>query len=118
MRHPVSVGLRACLADWIVAVLDSPKGHYRTEPYALPLDGALFRRCCLWLALSGGRSPRGHDKSELGASAWRTAHTDGSAVGLNEAFNDVQAKTGTAAALAPPELAEHAGRYIGRDALA
>src|SRR5215472_12650520 len=100
-----------------IAVLDSPKGDYRTER---PL-GALR------VSPSGGSRPRGHDKSELGAAAGRAAHADRAAVRLDEALDDVQAETGAtavlasaaaAAGLAAPELAEHPGGHVRRDALA
>src|SRR6266571_5842079 len=100
-----------------IAVLDSPKGDYRTER---PL-GALR------VSPSGGSRPRGHDKSELGAAAGRTAHADRAAMRLDKTLDDVQAQTGAAAVpasaaaaagLAAPELAEHPGGHVGRDALA
>src|SRR5271165_3751522 len=92
-------------------------GDYLTEPSRVaprvsPLDG---------------RCPRGHDKSELGAAAGRTAHADGAAVRLDETLDDVEAQTGAAAVLASaaaaaglaaPELTEHPGRHVRRDALA
>src|SRR5208337_2996011 len=74
-----------------------------------------------------GSCPRGHDKSELGAAAGRAAHADRAAVCLDETFDDVQAQTGAAAmlasaaaaaGLAAPELTEHPGRHVRRDALA
>src|SRR5208337_5668785 len=74
-----------------------------------------------------GSCPRGHDKSELGAAAGRTAHADRAAVCLDQTLDDVQAKTGAAAmlasaaaaaGLAAPELTEHPGRHVRRDALA
>src|SRR6266851_4073365 len=98
------------------AVLDSPKGDYRTEPSLGPRGGRPL----------GGSRPRGHDKSELGTAAGRAAHADGAAVRLDQALDDVQAETGAAAVLAPaataaglaaPELAEHPGGHVRRDAL-
>src|SRR5208283_2212415 len=74
-----------------------------------------------------GRCPRGHDKSELGAAAGRTAHADGAAVCLDQTLDDVQAQTGAAAmlasaaaatGLAAPELTEHPGRHVRRNTLA
>src|SRR5712691_2339169 len=84
------------------AVLNSPKGDYRTErslaaSRVSPLDGS---------------RPRGHDKSELGAAAGRAAHADRAAVCLDEALDDIQAETGAAAALTAPELAEHPGGHV------
>ncbi len=55
-----------------------------------------------------GWSARGHAKSELGSAAGRTADADRAAVRLDQALDDVEAQTGAAAPLAPPELPEHA----------
>ena len=97
-------------------MLDSPKGDYRTER---PL-GALR------VSSSDGSRPRGHGKSELGPAAGGAAHADRAAVRLDEALDDVQAQAGAAAVLASaaatglaaPELAEHPGGHVRRDALA
>src|ERR1700749_1417345 len=111
------LGVPRLSAQGPIAGLDSPKGDYRT---ARP-PGALR------VSSSDGSRPRGHGKSELGAAAGRAAHADCAAVGLDEALDDIQAETGTAAVLAPaaaaaglaaPELAEHSGGHVRRDALA
>ena len=44
-------------------------------------------------------------------------HDDVAAERLDQALDDVEAKAGAAAALAPPELAEHPGRHLRGDAL-
>src|SRR5690242_15432879 len=75
---------------------------------------------------SGASRPRGHGKSELGAAAGGAAHADRAAVRLDQALDDVQAQAGAAAVPAPaaavaglaaPELAEHPGSDVRRDAL-
>src|SRR5215469_134610 len=66
--------------------------------------------------LSAGR-PRGHGKSEFGTAAGRAAHGDVAAERLDQALDDVQAETGAAAALAPPELAEHPVHHLRGDPL-
>src|SRR5579859_5513470 len=57
--------------------------------------------------LSARGGPRGHDKSELGTAAGGAPYADRAAVRLDQAFDDVEAETGTAPALAAPEPAEH-----------
>src|SRR5919198_226723 len=67
-----------------IAVLDSPKGDYRTAR----------SRVALRVSPLAGTRPRGHDKSELGAAAGGAAHADRAAVRLHEALDDIEAETG------------------------
>src|SRR5712691_3722683 len=64
------------------------------------------------------RRAGGHRKSELGPAARRLAHGDGAAVRLDKSLDDEQAEASAATALRAPELPEHPGRELGRDALA